>query len=374
MTDDLFVPVNEPLLCGNEKKYLNQCIDTGWISSEGPFVKEFEQKFADRCNKRFGISVSNGSAALDLAITLIGIEKGDEVIVPSFTIISCISQILRVGAVPIFVDCDPNTWNMNVHHIERLVTRRTKAILVVHIYGLPTELDLVLDIAKKYNLNVIEDAAEAHGLQYNGQTCGSFGDISTFSFYPNKHITTGEGGMVMTDNKEVAERCLSLRNLCFQQSQRFLHEELGWNMRMTNLQAAVGLAQLERLDEFLDIKRNIGLEYHKALSGLPVIQLPLLETPYAMNHFWVFGIVILPEFDMTSHEAIMALHRLGIGCRPFFYPLHLQPVLRHFGIVPSNPCPVAEQLGRKGFYIPSGLGLTTLQQEKVIKAIYTVFS
>jgi perosamine synthetase len=374
MNNQTFVPVNEPLLTGNEKAYLNECIDSGWISSEGPFVTQFEQSFAHRCTRRHGISVCNGTAALDLAVTALGIGKGDEVILPTFTIISCVSQILRVGAIPVFVDCDPYTWNINVDQIEHLVTHRTKAIMVVHIYGLPTDMARVLQIASKYNLKVIEDAAEAHGLQYNEQICGSFGDISTFSFYPNKHITTGEGGMLLTDSDDLAEKCSSLRNLCFEPSQRFVHRELGWNMRMTNLQAAIGLAQLERLDEFLKLKRDNGLIYYNAITSLQALQLPVLETPYATNNFWVFGLVIRPEFNITAREAIHALGELGVGCRPFFFPLHRQPVLQHFGINIMYPCPVADYLSLKGFYIPSGLGLTTQQQDKVISALHTIFS
>ncbi|MHC5714786.1 MAG: DegT/DnrJ/EryC1/StrS family aminotransferase, partial [Nostoc sp.] len=245
------IPVNQPLLNGNEKKYLLQCIETGWISSEGPFVKQLEQEFAARVGRKYGIAVSNGSVALDAAVAALGISQGDEVILPTFTIISCAAAIVRAGAVPVIVDSDPVTWNMDVSQMEAKITSRTKAIMIVHIYGLPVDVDPIQDLADKYGLYIIEDAAEMHGQTYKGRSCGSFGNISTFSFYPNKHITTGEGGIIVTNDAHLAERCQSLRNLCFQPQKRFVHEELGWNMRMSNLQAALGVAQLERLDEFV---------------------------------------------------------------------------------------------------------------------------
>ena len=260
------IPVNEPLLDGNEKKYLAECIDTGWISSEGPFVGEFEKRFAARVGRQYGIAVCNGSVALDVAVAALGIGPGDEVILPSFTIISCAAAIVRAGATPVVVDSDPLTWNMDVARLAKKITPQTRAIMVVHIYGLPVDMDPVLELAARHDLKIIEDAAELIGQNYRGKPCGSFGDISTFSFYPNKHITTGEGGMVMTNDGALAERCRSLRNLCFQPGKRFEHEELGWNFRMSNLQAALGLAQLERLDEFVERKRSIGRRYNKLLG------------------------------------------------------------------------------------------------------------
>src|SRR3569623_1904833 len=232
------IPVNEPLLDGNEKKYLAECIDTGWISSEGPFIKKFEEQFAARVGRKQGVAVCNGTAALDVAIEALGIGPGDEVIMPTFTIISCIGQIVRSGAKPVLVDSDPITWNMDTSQIEASITTRTKAIMAVHIFGLPMDMDPVLDIARRHGLKVLEDAAQMHGQTYKGQPCGSFGDISTFSFYPNKHISTGEGGMVVMNDDRLAEDCRSLRNLCFQPQRRFVHERLGWNLRMTNMQAA----------------------------------------------------------------------------------------------------------------------------------------
>ena len=367
-----FIPVNEPLLDGNEKKYLNQCIDTGWISSEGNFVKQFEEMMAARCDRQYGIAVSNGSVALDAAITALGITKGDEVILPTFTIISCAAAIVRAGALPVVVDADPVTWNIDVSQIESKITPRTKAIMIVHIYGLPVDVDPILDLADKYGLFIIEDAAEMHGQTYKGRVCGSFGDISTFSFYPNKHITTGEGGMIVTNDPKLAERCQSLRNLCFQPHKRFVHEELGWNMRMSNLQAALGVAQLERLDEFVKRKRQMGKIYTKLLADITTIQLPLAKTDYADNIYWVYGIVLKDEVPFDAETVMKKLANHKIGTRPFFWCMHEQPVFQKMGLFEKVSCPVAEKLARRGFYVPSGLALIEEQISQVASTLREV--
>ena len=367
-----FIPVNEPLLDGNEKKYLLDCIDTGWISSEGPYVSAFEKGFAAAVERKHGVAVSSGTAALDTVIDAIGIKPGDEVIMPAFTIISCVGQIVRAGARPVLVDSDPLTWNMDVAQVERLVTSRTRAILVVHTYGLPVDLDPVLDVARRRGLIVIEDAAEAHGQTYRGRPCGSFGDLSVFSFYSNKHITTGEGGMILTEDADRAETCRSLRNLCFQAERRFVHERLGWNLRMTNLQAALGLAQLERLQEFVARKRAMGARYQQMLDGLPGVTMPLPRTDYADNVYWVYGMVLDEEAGLHAKEVMGRLATLGIGTRPFFCPMHQQPVLRRAGLFEGESHPVAERLYQQGFYIPSGLALTEEQAIKVAEALWQV--
>lgn len=359
------IPVNEPLLDGNEKMYLLQCIETGWISSEGPFIREFEQKFAARFGRRHAIAVSNGTAALDAAVEALGIGPGDEVILPTFTIISCINQIIRSGATPVLVDSDPHTWNMDVSLIEEKITPRTKAIMVVHIYGLPVDMDPVLGLVERYGLRLIEDAAELIGQTYRGLPCGGFGEISTFSFYPNKHITTGEGGMIVTDDDELAETCRSLRNLCFQPQKRFVHERLGWNLRMTNLQAALGLAQLERLDEFVARKRAMGARYTELLKDIQCLELMVDKTDYAENIYWVYGMVLNDNAPFDAEEAMKRLGACGIGTRPFFWPMHEQPVLRRMGLFSGVSCPVAERLARRGFYVPSGMALTDVQMARV---------
>jgi perosamine synthetase len=359
------IPVNEPLLNGNEKKYLNECIDTGWISSEGPFVKQLEDNLASRVGRKYGIAVCNGSVALEVAIAALGIKEGDEVILPTFTIISCGAAIVRAGATPVVIDSDPVTWNIDIKQIEAKITPKTKAIMVVHVYGLPVDLNPILALAKQYNLFIIEDAAEMHGQIYYDRPCGSFGEISTFSFYPNKHVTTGEGGMVLTDDLDLAEKCRSLRNLCFQPQKRFVHEELGWNFRMSNLQAAVGVAQLERLDEFVQRKRQMGQYYTELLSDIAEIQLPLAKTDYADNIYWVYGIVLNPDIPCDAVEIMNRFKEYKIGTRPFFWGMHEQPVFQKMGLFNEESCPVAENLARRGFYLPSGLGLTNEQIEQV---------
>ncbi|RKI84131.1 DegT/DnrJ/EryC1/StrS family aminotransferase [bacterium 1xD42-87] len=367
-----FIPVNEPLLNGNEKKYLCECIDTGWISSEGPFVKEFEQKMSAAVNRRYGIAVSNGTAALEVAVQALGIGEDDEVIMPSFTIISCAAAVTKLGAVPVLVDSDIHTWNMKVDEIETKVTPKTKAIMIVHLYGLPVEVDKVLALAKRYNLKVIEDAAEMHGQTYRGRPCGSFGDISTFSFYPNKHITTGEGGMVVMDDEKLAERCRMLRNLCFRKDIRYVHDEISDNYRFTNLQAAVGLAQLERLDEFVGRKRAMGRYYTDQLRDIDGLILPIEKTDYADNIYWVYGIVLDEQIEADNKVVQKLLAEEGIGSRTFFWCMHEQPVYRRQGLFKEESYPNAEYLARKGFYIPSGLALTAEQVERVAAGVHRV--
>lgn len=368
------VPINEPLLNGNEKKYLQECIDTGWISSEGPFVKQFEATFAARVERQFGIAVANGSVALEAAVAALRIGPGDEVIMPTFTIISCAAAVVRAGARPVLVDSDPITWNMDVNQVKDKITPKTKAIMVVHIYGLPVDMDPIVALAQKHHLKIIEDAAEMHGQTYNRKPCGSFGDISTFSFYPNKHITTGEGGMIVTDDPELAERCQSLRNLCFQTKKRFVHEELGWNFRLSNLQAALGVAQLERLDTFVAQKRVMGETYTVAFEHIPHLQLPLTTTDYADNIYWVYGLILKNTVPYDAEEAMQRLSEKKIGTRPFFWPMHEQPVFQKMGLFRGEKYPVAENMARRGFYIPSGLALTSQQIDEVCTGVKAVLN
>lgn len=362
------IPVNTPLLSGNELKYVTECIETGWISSEGSFVTRFENEFAEYVNRSHGIAVANGSAALDIAVKALGLGKGDEVIMPTFTIISPAQSVVTAGAMPVLVDSDPITWNMDVSQIEAKITPKTKAIVVVHIYGLPVDMDPVLALCQKYNLKLIEDAAEMHGQTYKGRMCGSFGDISIFSFYPNKHITTGEGGMLVCNDEALAEQCRKLRNLAFEpKGRRFIHHELGWNYRMTNLQAALGVAQLEKMEFHIERKRAIGQQYRQGLKEIKGFQLPLENTDYAQNIYWVFGLVA----DSESQQEAM-VKKLGdakIGTRPFFWCMHEQPVFKKMGLFENESYPVAEKLARNGFYIPSGLGLSDEDITKVINTL-----
>jgi perosamine synthetase len=277
--------------------------------------------------------------------------------------------VVRCGAIPVLVDSDPFTWNMDVNKVEKKITSKTKAIIAPHIYGLPIDMDPLLKIAKKYNLKVIEDAAEVLGLKYKKRECGSFGDVSTFSFYANKHITTGEGGMIVTDNKKIAEKCRSLRNICFNNERRFLHHELGWNYRFTNLQSAVGLAQLEKLNHFIFKKRQIGTFYNKGLSKIKIFNTPLEKKIYAKNIFWVYGLVLKENSPIKLDFLMKKLKQYGIETRNFFWPLHLQPALKKMGFFKNTKLPVAEYLSRNGLYLPSGLSITSVQQKYVINKI-----
>lgn len=366
------IPVNEPLLNGNERKYLNECIDTGWISSEGPFVGMFEEQVAAMCGRRHGIAVCNGTVALELAVTALNLSPGDEVILPAFTIISCAAAIIRAGGKPVLVDSDKATWNLDTTLIEAAITPRTCAILAVHIYGLPVDMAPVLALADKYGLFLIEDAAEMIGQTCYGRPCGSFGDISTFSFYPNKHVTTGEGGMVLTDDDRLAEKCRSLRNLCFHQEKRFVHEELGYNFRMSNLQAAVGVAQLERLEEFTAIKRRMGSGYNRLLSNTPGLELMPVRTGYAENIYWVYGVVLADTLPFDAEEVMKRMARRQIATRPFFWPMHEQPVFKKMGLFQSEWHPVAERLARRGFYLPSGMALQDEQIEEAAGSLISI--
>lgn len=362
-----FIPVNEPLLSGNEKKYLLECIDTGWISSEGPFVRQFEEQMSRAVGRKYGIAVSNGTAALEVAMQAIGIGEGDEVIMPTLTIISCAMAVTKLGGVPVLVDSDMDTWNMDVSQIESKITARTKAILAVHIYGLPVKMNAILELAGRYGLKVVEDAAEMIGQTYKGRPCGSFGDISTFSFYANKHVTTGEGGMVVTDDRKLAERCQMLRNLCFRKEERYVHDEVSGNYRFTNLQAAVGLAQLECLNMFVEKKREMGRFYTQNFKDIKGIRIPVSFTDCAENIYWVYGIVLDNVSDVTNRDIVQMLAGEGIGARTFFWCLHEQPIYQKRGVYKNQRYENAEYLARKGFYIPSGLGLTKTQMKTVVE-------
>jgi perosamine synthetase len=373
------IPVNQPLLDGNEAKYLAECVETGWISSEGPFVGRLERGMAQACGQRQGIAVANGSAALDVAVAALGIGPGDEVVMPTFTIISCAAAVVRAGATPVVVDSDPVTWNLDPSRLEAAITPRTRAVMPVHIYGLPVDMDPVMEIAQRRGLRVIEDSAEQIGQSFTTRAgevrrVGSFGDVATLSFYPNKHVTTGEGGMVLTSDDALAARCRSLRNLCFGTERRFVHEELGWNFRMSNLQAAVGVAQLERLPATLRKKRQIGGWYDELLADLPQLQRLPPRTAYAENLYWVYGVVLADDLRFDPHAAMRRLGALGIGTRPFFWPMHEQPVLRRRGLFDGVSCPVAERIARRGFYIPSGVGLTRDEAERVSDAVHGLFA
>ncbi len=369
VTEREFIPVSEPSLGDLERDALVRCIESGWISSEGPEVERFEHEMAAFAGREHGIAVSSGTAALDIAVAVLGIGPGDEVIVPTFTIISCVLQVVRSGATPVFIDADPNTWNIDVPSVAERITSRTKAMIIPHTYGLPADMAPLLDLAAEHGLHLIEDAAEAHALEYQGRPCGSFGTLSTFSFYPNKLITTGEGGMIVTDDDDIAMHCRTLRNLAFAPGRRFVHHELGWNYRMTNLQAALGLAQIASANEFLNRKREISHRYLELFEGIDGLQMPPAMHNGSMNVFWVFGMVLHGAGGEDAENVIRRLQKAGIGSRPFFFPLHQQPVLNRRGIGVGENHPSAENLARNGFYIPNFPGMTESEIARVASEV-----
>ena len=367
----MMIPVNEPLIGEKELEYVSECLRTGWISSGGRFIGEFEEKFAAYMGMRHGIAVNNGTNALILAVKALDLPEGGEIIMPTFTIISCALACIYNNLKPVLVDCKPDTWNMNVNQIEEKISNKTKAIMVVHIYGHPVDMDPVMEIAQKYNLYIIEDAAEVIGAAYKGRRCGSFGDVACFSFYANKTITTGEGGMVLTNNDKLAEKLGRLRNLSFIPERRFYHEELGYNFRMTNIQAAIGLAQLERIEEHINKKRGIGQLYTQLLSQIPRLQLPV-EKKWAKNIYWVYGIVLDEQTGTDREQFSRKLREEGIETRPFFLGMHEQPIFHSMGLFNRESYPVSERIARQGLYLPSGLTLTEREIEQVVKAVREV--
>jgi perosamine synthetase len=364
------IPVNEPTIGAQEMAYVRECLETGWISSAGRFIDRFETEFAAYCGMKHGVAVANGTVALELAVASLGIGAGDEIIMPTFTIISCAQAAVYNGATPVLVDSDPDTWCMDVSQVEAKITPRTRAIMPVHIYGHPVDMDPLRELADTYGLFIIEDAAEAHGAKYRGRRCGGLGDVSCFSFYANKVITTGEGGMVLTSDDAVAEIARSKRNLCFQSERRFYHTELGYNFRLTNLQAALGVAQLERIDEIVARKIEVGGAYTRGLKGLP-LHLPV-QREWASNVYWMYGVVLDDStgLDATEFAALLAVR--GVQTRPFFLGMHEQPALWDRGLFVGEHYLVAERLARKGLYLPSGTALTDEQLGETIAAVSEV--
>jgi perosamine synthetase len=368
------IPVNEPLIGDKEFEYVSDCLRTGWISSAGKYIERFEREWATYCGRKFGVAVCNGTVALELAVSALELPENAEVILPSFTIISCVEAVLRNNLTPVLVDCDPKTFCMNVTDVERHITSQAAAIMPVHIYGHPANMQAILALAEKHHLKIVEDAAEAHGAECMvdgvSRRCGSFGDVSCFSFYANKNITTGEGGMVLTDEAHLAKKLMSRRNLCFGATERFLHEDRGWNFRMTNLQAAIGCAQLEKIDKFIRRKTEMAARYNDGLKDLP-LRLPHVEN-WAVSTVWMYAIVLEDSVPFDASEFANRLASQGVQTRPFFMGMHEQPVYRNMGLFREARCPVTERLYRRGLYLPSGQAITDEQIERVIRGVRSV--
>jgi perosamine synthetase len=372
MSDMEMIPVCEPQLGGAELNNVTDAIKTGWISGKGKYVTEFEEGFANFCGCTHGISTTNGTTALHLAMLALGIGRGDEVIVPDFTMIAPSNAVVYVDARPVWVDAEPRTWNIDASKIEQKITDKTKAILAVHTYGHPVDMDPIMKIAEERGLFVIEDAAEAHGAEYKGRKVGGIGDVGCFSFYANKIITTGEGGMLVTNNSKAAEEARLFKDLYFDRERRYVHEKVGFNFRMTNMQAAIGVAQLSRINELVDKRRRTAITYNSKLKGINGITLPP-EADWAKNVYWMYTIMIEDDFGVDRDRFKQELMKRGIDTRYTFTPMHNQPSFKANGIPGSDDgFPVSNELSSKGLYLPSGPNLNDDQIRRVCEAILEI--
>ena len=369
-----FIPVNIPIVTNEDALEVYKTVKSGWVSSSGLKINEFENKLAKFTNRKFCCCVSNGTAALEIAVKSLDIGKNDEVITPAFTIISNANAIIKNFAKIVLVDSDPTTWNINIDDIKKKITSRTKAIMVPHIYGFPADMEKIINICKKKKIYLIEDAAEMIGQKYNNIPCGSFGDISTFSFYANKHITTGEGGAIFTNNRKLDKKIRELRNLSFGKKNRFNHTDLSWNYRFTNIQAALGLSQLKRIKSIVKRKKEIGNIYYNNFKGNKNILIQPNKLKYASNIYWVFGIILRNKFHNKKLEVQKKLLNKNIETRPFFWPMHKQSIFKKMGLFKNESYPVAENLSKNGFYLPSGVGLKNNQINYVVKTVNKILS
>ena len=365
------IPVCEPLLDGNEQKYVNDAVSTGWISSTGEYVKKFEEAFSEYSDCKYGIAVTNGTVAIHLALVSLGIGTGDEVIIPSFTMIATAFAVCYTGAMPVFVDADANTWNIDINKIEEKITARTKAIIPVHIFGNPCDMNAINEIAKKHKLFIVEDAAEAHGAMFNGKKVGSFSDIAAFSFFANKNITTGEGGMCVTNSPEYNEKCRYYKNMCFPVGgpRNYIHDDIGFNYRMSNIQAAIGLAQTEKADEYKKLRINNAQLYYSRLKNIPgiVFQQDQLD---AENVHWMNAIVIdSKEYGHSRDELINYLKEYDVETRLLFNSMSNQPALKKYGWECDDKYPVTDYLSENGFYLPSASSLKKEEIEYICNLI-----
>ena len=369
-----FFPVSVPNVTQKDIISVNKALKAGWISSEGPEVKKFEKNFSKYIGHKYAVAVSSGTAALEIAIKSLNLKKGDEIIIPNFTIISnalaAIKQDLKIK----LIDCGKFDWNMDISQIKKNISKKTKAIIATHIYNFPLRIDLLKKICKKKKIFIIEDAAEVLGQKLNKKLCGSYGDISTFSFYANKQITTGEGGMITTNNKKLYEKSSSLRNLSFGKKDRFNHDDIGWNYRMTNIQASLGISQLKRINQIVKTKHKIGLEYYKRLKNNSNLYIPELQKKYAKNIYWVVAILILnKKLKIDAKSMMTKLKAEGIATRPFFWPMHMQKILKKYNISKNTSFPNSNYICKYGLYLPSGLNLKTSEINFICSKINKIF-
>lgn len=367
----VLVPANEPLLSGREAEYVSDCVRTGWISGAGGYVERFEKEWAAYCGRRYGVAVSSGTAALELAVSVLALPAGGEVLLPAFTIVSCLEAVLRNDLTPVLVDCDPLTYCMDVADARSKITARTVAVMPVHLYGHPVDMEPLIKLCARRRLKIIEDAAEAIGAQCRiggeWRRCGSFGDMSAFSFYANKNITCGEGGMVLTDNAAAASALRSRRDLCFGADRRYIHADRGWSFRMTNMQASIGCAQLERIARFLERKREVAALYSRGLSGLPLF-FPHVEA-WARSSVWMYAIRLKDNVPFDALEFSRRLGSEGVDTRPFFFGLHMQPCYGKIGLFAGQSFPVTEAIQSRGLLLPSGQAITDAQVAFVIETV-----
>jgi len=367
-----FIPVCEPLLNGNELKYVTDAVATGWISSSGTYVREFEEAFAKYCGCNFGVAVCNGTIALHLALLSLKIGKGDEVIIPSFTMIASAFAVCYTGAKPVFVDADKQTWNIDVKKIEEKITSRTKAIMPVHIFGKMCDMDTISAIAEQYNLFIVEDAAEAHGAEYHGRKSGSFSDIAGFSFFANKNITTGEGGMVVTNDSDLYDRARYFKNVCFPINgpRNYQHEDIGYNYRMSNVIAAIGVAQMEKVDIYRNLRIGNNELYRNFLKDVPGVTFQKVSDDVCVDVCWMNAIVIDPQqYGHNKEELTAYLKQNGVETRLLFTGMHKQVAMKKFGCECGGEYPVCDWLTENGFYLPSSSGLTEEQITYISKLI-----
>lgn len=364
-----WVSLAAPSLSRAERANVVACIDSGWISFKGPFVTQFERRFAERVGARHGVAVSSGTSAILIALAALGVGAGDEVIVPAFTMIACVNTVVQLGARPVLVDSEPDTWNLDPDRVEAAITPRTRAILAVHLYGHPARMDRLKAVAERHGIALLEDAAEAHGATFRGAPVGSLADAGAFSFYANKLVACGEGGMVVTNRPEVADKARSLRNQCYDDRKRrwLVHEAIGYSCCMTNLQAGVGLAQTARLDTFIDRHRRNARRYAVLLADVPGVTLPP-EVDWAMNVYWTYSVLIdADRFGRSRDELMLHLEASRIDCRTTFLPVHRQPPYR--AMFAGARFPVAERLGETGISLPCGNTTTAEDVRRVASAV-----